>query len=175
MKERVIVACAQAEPVVFDRDATIEKLDRLAAEAAGQGASLVVFPEAFIPGYPSSRWARFLAGGGDARGAFARLARESVEIPSPASERLADIARQRGIWLAVGANELDRRTIYNSLLIYSPEGTLELQHRKLVPTNHERMVWGPGDGRGLSTIETPIGRVGGLICWENQMPLARFA
>ena len=175
MREPVVVACAQAEPALFDREGTIDKLDGLAGDAAAQGAALVVFPETFIPVYPSSRWARFLAGGGEAKAAFARLARESIEIPGPASDRLAQVARGRGLWLAVGANELDRGTIYNALLLYSPEGTLELHHRKLVPTNHERLVWGQGDGGGLETVATPFGRVGGLICWENQMPLARFA
>jgi nitrilase len=173
--EAVTVACAQAEPVVLDREATIEKLDAWAADAAQRGARLVVFPEAFLPVYPSSRWARFLAGGGEARQTFARLARESLEIPSPASERLAEIARERDLWLALGANELERGTIYNALLLYSPIDGLVLHHRKLVPTNHERLVWGQGDAGGLEAIETPLGRVGGLICWENQMPLARFA
>jgi nitrilase len=175
VNEKVTVACVQAEPVQLDREATIDKLDGLIAEAAAQGAQLAVFPETFIPAYPSSRWARFLAGGADASGVFARLARQSVEIPGPASDRLAGIAAEHGVWLAVGVNELDRGTIYNALLVYSPEGRLELHHRKLVPTNHERLVWGQGDGRGLRAIETPLGRVGGLICWENQMPLARFA
>jgi nitrilase len=171
----VTVACVQAEPVPFDRDATIEKIDALAAEAAGRGAQLAVFPETFIPAYPSNRWVRFLAGGGDAKAAFARLADQSVRVPSPATERLAEIARTRGLWLAVGVNELDGGTLYNALLVFSPEGTLALRHRKLVPTNHERLVWGPGDGSGLEAIETPLGRMGGLICWENLMPLARFA
>ena len=175
MNEKVTVACAQVEPVHFDRQATIDKLEEVIAEAAAKGAQLAVFPETFIPVYPSNRWARFLAGGDEAAGAFARLARQSIEIPGEASDRLASIARQHGIWLAVGANELERGTIYNALLLYSPEGRLELHHRKLVPTNHERLVWGQGDGRGLQAIETPLGRVGGLICWENQMPLARFA
>jgi len=175
VKERVTVACVQAESVQLDLEATIDKLAGLVAEARAQGAQLAVFPEAFLPTYPSSRWARFLAGGSDARPVFARLARESVEIPGPASARLANVARQHEIWLAVGANELERGTIYNALLLYSPEGRLALHRRKLVPTNHERLVWGQGDGRGLQAIETPLGRVGGLICWENQMPLARFA
>ena len=175
MRERVTVACVQAESVQLDLEATIDKLDGLVAEAAARGAQLAVFPEAFLPTYPSSRWARFLAGGSDAKPVFARLARESVEIPGPAAERLADVARQHEIWLAVGANELERGTIYNALLLYSPEGRLALHRRKLVPTNHERLVWGQGDGRGLRAIETPLGRLGGLICWENQMPLARFA
>jgi nitrilase len=175
--ESVKVACVQAEPVLFDRLATIDKLSSLAAEAAGAGARLALFPEAFIPAYPSSRWARHLAGwdGGDARAIYARLARESIAIPGPDSDRLAEIARTNGLWLAVGANELERGTIYNALLIYSPEGELALHHRKLMPTNHERLVWGLGDGKGLETVATDFGAVGGLICWENLMPLARFA
>jgi nitrilase len=171
----VTVACVQAEPVAFDRDATIEKIDAIAAEAAAQGAQLALFPETFIPVYPSNRWVRFLAGGGDAKAAFARLADQSVRVPSPATERLSEIARTRGLWLAVGVNELDGGTIYNALLVFAPDGTLALRHRKLVPTNHERLVWGPGDGSGLEAVETPLGRIGGLICWENLMPLARFA
>jgi nitrilase len=176
MDATVKVACVQVEPVIFDRDATIEKIASIAQEATGEGASLVVFPETFLPVYPSSRWAGYLAGGdGDAKPLFARLARESLEIPSAASERIGEIARQTGAWLAVGANELERGTIYNALLLYSPEGELALHHRKLMPTNHERLVWGLGSGEGLTAIKTPIGNVGGLICWENMMPLARFA
>lgn len=176
MNEIVKVACVQAESVVFDRAATIDKIDAIAADVAANGARLALFPEAFIPVYPSSRWARHLAGSdGDARSLYARLARESLEVPGPDSDRLAEIARARGLWLAVGANELERGTIYNSLLVYSPAGELALQHRKLMPTNHERLVWGLGDGSGLETIQTDAGKVGGLICWENLMPLARFA
>jgi nitrilase len=173
--EPVRVACVQAEPVVLDRDATIEKIAGLAAEVAAGGAKLALFPETFIPVYPSNRWVRFLAGGGDAKPVFGRLARESVEVPGPASDRLAEIAREHGLWLAVGVNERDGGTIYNSLLVYSPEGKLALRHRKLMPTNHERLVWGLGDGSGLEAVDTAIGRVGGLICWENLMPLARFS
>ena len=90
----------------------------------------------------------------------------------------AQIAREHGVWLVIGVNEVDPErpgTLYNSLLYYSPDGELALHHRKLVPTNHERLVWGPGDGRGLRAIPTPLGRIGGLICWENYMPLARFS
>jgi nitrilase len=173
----VKVACVQAEPVILDLQGTLDKVEALATEAAGAGATLAVFPETFIPAYPSNRWARFLAGGGDggAKAAYARLVQESVEIPGPASDRLAEIARENGLWLAVGANERDRGTLYNALLVYSPGGELALHRRKLVPTNHERLVWGQGSGDGLVTISTDVGRVGGLICWENFMPLARFA
>ena len=147
---------------------------------SGAGAGLVVFPETFIPAYPSSVWAKALAGWGEpgAKEAFALLHRESLELPGPDADRLAGIAREHGVWLVIGVNEVDPArpgTLYNSLLYYSPAGELALHHRKLVPTNHERLVWGPGDGRGLRAIETPIGRLGGLICWENYMPLARFS
>jgi nitrilase len=175
--ERVKVACVQAEPAILDLERTLDKVASLAAEAAAAGAALAVFPETFIPAYPSNRWARYLAGEGDgaAKAAFARLVRESVEIPGPASDRLALIARENGLWMALGANERDRGTLYNALLVYSPGGELVLHRRKLVPTNHERLVWGQGSGTGLVTIPTDFGRVGGLICWENFMPLARFA
>jgi nitrilase len=103
------------------------------------------------------------------------LAQEAVEIPGPASDRLASIAREHELWLAIGVNERERGTVYNSLLLYGPDGRLALRHRKLMPTNHERLVWGLGDGSGLETVETDAGRIGGLICWENFMPLARFA
>jgi len=177
METAVKVACVQAESVYFDRAATIDKIDALAAEIAANGARLALFPETFIPVYPSSRWARHLAGwdGGNARELYGRLARESITVPGADSDRLADIARARGLWLAVGANELERGTIYNALLLYSPAGELALHHRKLMPTNHERLVWGLGSRTGLEAIQTDAGKVGGLICWENLMPLARFA
>jgi nitrilase len=180
VRRSVTVACAQVEPVVLDREASIARLDEVTREAAGAGAELVVFPEAFIPAYPSSAWARFLAGWADprAKAAFARLAEESVEVPGPAADRLGEIARDHGVWLVTGVTEIDPErpgTLYNTLLYHDPEGTLALHHRKLVPTNHERLVWGQGDGRGLRAIETGFGRLGGLICWENYMPLARFS
>ena len=180
MRAPVTAACVQVEPAIFDRAGTIDRVAERTAEAAGAGAGLVVFPETFIPAYPSSVWAKALAGWGEpgAKEAFALLHRESLELPGPDADRLAGIAREHGVWLVIGVNEVDPArpgTLYNSLLYYSPAGELALHHRKLVPTNHERLVWGPGDGRGLRAIETPIGRLGGLICWENYMPLARFS
>jgi nitrilase len=176
----VVVACVQVEPVILDRSGTLDRLAERTAEAAGEGAGLVVFPETFVPAYPSSAWAKALAGWAEpgATEAFALLHRESLAVPSADADRLAETAREHDVWLVVGVNELDPQrpgTIYNSLLTYSPAGELALHHRKLVPTNHERLVWGQGDGRGLRAIETPLGRIGGLICWENYMPLARFA
>ena len=180
MRDRVTAACVQVEPAIFDRAGTLDRVAERTAEAAGAGAGLVVFPETFVPAYPSSAWAKALAGWGDpgAKEAFALLHRESLELPSDDADRLAATAREHGVWLVIGVNELDPErpgTLYNSLLYYSPAGELALHHRKLVPTNHERLVWGQGDGRGLRAIETPLGRLGGLICWENYMPLARFS
>jgi nitrilase len=180
MRETVTAACIQVEPAILDRAGTLERVAERTAEAAAAGAGLIVFPETFVPAYPSSAWAKALAGWAEpgAEEAFALLHRESLVLPGPDADRLGAIAREHGVWLVVGVNELDPErpgTLYNSLLYYSPQGELALHHRKLVPTNHERLIWGQGDGRGLRAIETPIGRIGGLICWENYMPLARFA
>jgi nitrilase len=180
MDGNVIAACVQAEPVVLDRERTLDKLERLAAQAAQNGAGLVVFPETFVPVYPSSRWAKAFAGWDNdgAKETFARIAENSVAVGSPAERRLGAAAQELGIWLVTGVNEVETErpgTIYNSLLYHAPDGTLALHHRKLVPTNHERLVWGQGDGRGLTAVETGFGRIGGLICWENYMPLARVA
>jgi nitrilase len=180
LKETVRVACVQAEPAILDRAATLDKLAGLTSEAKAHGAQLVVFPETFVPAYPSSAWAKFLAGWADprAKGAFAMLARESLDVPGPDVDRLGEVARENEVWLVTGVNERDPArpgTLYNSLLHHAPDGSLAVHHRKLVPTNHERLVWGQGDGQGLRAVETGIGRIGGLICWENYMPLARFA
>jgi len=176
----VKVACVQAEPVILDRDSTIEKLARLAAEAAAEGAALVVFPEAFIPVYPSSRWAKAFAGWEDERvkETFSRMAEQSVAVPGEAADRIGEAAREHGVWIVTGVTEIDPErpgTLYNTLLFHAPDGKLALRHRKLVLTNHERLIWGQGDGSGLRAIPTELGRMGGLICWENYMPLARFA
>jgi len=172
----VRVACAQVEPVVFDRDATIEKLASVAKDVAAAGAQLVLFPETFVAAYPSSRWAHALAvPGAGGKELWARLARAAITVPSADTERLGAVANEHGLVLAVGVNELDGGTLYNTLLVFTPDGELSLRHRKLMPTNHERMVWGLGDGGGLAAIDTTLGRVGGLICWENLMPLARAA
>jgi nitrilase len=180
MNDPVRVACVQAEPVILDRTRTLDKLAALTAEAKAGGAQLVVFPETFVPAYPSSAWAKFFAGWADprAKGAFAQLARESMDVPGPDCDRLGEIAREHEVWLVTGVNERNPErpgTLYNALLYHGPDGKLAIHHRKLVPTNHERMIWGQGDGGGLRAFPTPLGRIGGLICWENYMPLARFS
>ena len=168
------VAAVQASYVLMDQAATVDRVAALTAEAAGQGAQLVVFPEVFIPGTPiwidtQPIW------DGDADW-FGLLAENAVLVPGPATERLGDIARDHGVWLVVGVEERERHggTIYNTVLYFSPDGALAGRHRKLVPTGAERTVWGMGDGSTLRVVDTPFGRIGGLICWENYMPLARF-
>jgi nitrilase len=180
MERGVKVACVQAEPVVLDRERTLDRLEELAAEAARGGAELVVFPETFVPVYPSSRWAKAFAGWQNpgAKKTFARIAVNSIAVGLPSERRIGAAAKELGVWIVTGVNEVEPYrpgTIYNSLLYHSPDGELALHHRKLVPTNHERLIWGQGDGRGLNAIDTPFGRLGGLICWENYMPLARVA
>jgi nitrilase len=180
MDRSVKVACVQVEPVILDREATLDRLEKLSAEAAGNGAELIVFPETFVPVYPSSRWAKAFAGwqNDGAKRVFAQIAQNSIAVGTPSERRIGAAARELGVWLVTGVNEVEPErpgTIYNSLLYHSPAGELVLHHRKLVPTNHERLVWGQGDGRGLHAVETGFGRVGGLVCWENYMPLARFA
>ena len=161
VNETVRVACVQVEPVILDREATLDKLAALTAEATANGAQLVVFPETFIPAYPSSAWAKFLAGWADprAKGAFAHARRASrSRCPAPAADRLGEIAREHERLARHRRQRARPRrgpgTLYNTLLYHAPDGSLALHHRKLVPTNHERLVWGQGDGGGLRAIET---------------------
>lgn len=172
----VRIAAVQAAPVWLDRQATIETVVALAEQAAAEGAGLVAFPEALVPGYPDWVW-RTRPWDHHATELYARLLDQAVVVGSAATDTLADAARRLGIWLSVGVDELDTgsTTIYNTLLHFSPDGSLAGRHRKLVATGGERLVWGMGDGSTLAAIETPFGRLGGLICWENYMPLARAA
>jgi len=172
----VVVAAVQAAPVLLDREATIGKVVALAEKAAGEGARLVAFPEAFVPGYPDWVW-RTRPWDADATALYARLLDQAVVVGSPAAGVLAETARRLRIWLSVGVDERDEAgsTIYNSLLHFAPDGSLAARHRKLMPTGGERLVWGMGDGSTLTVIDTGFGRLGGLICWENYMPLARTA
>lgn len=173
------VAVVQAAPVLFDREATIEKAIGLVGEAARGGAKLVLFPEAFVPAYPRGLSFGVVVGSRSAEGRrlFVRYYNNAIEVPSAATERLGAAAREAGIWLAIGVIERDRvgGTLYCTLLYFSPDGALLGKHRKLKPTAAERLVWGEGDGSTLPVFETPLGRLGGLICWENYMPLARTA
>jgi len=174
--EPVKVAAVQAAPVLLDRDETIAKVVALAEKAAAGGARLVAFPEAFVPGYPDWVW-RTRPWDAEATALYARLFDQAVTVGSPATDVLAETAGRLQIWLSVGVNERDGNdsTIYNTLLHFAPDGSLAGRHRKLMPTGGERLVWGMGDGSTLKVIDTGFGRLGGLICWENYMPLARTA
>lgn len=174
------VAVVQDASVFLDRDASVQKTITLAREAAAKGAKLVLFPEAFIPGYPRGLSFGAIVGSrsADGRKLFRRYSENAITIPGPESDLLAATAAELGIHLAVGAIERDERnagTLYCSLLLYGPDGDLLNNHRKLKPTASERLIWGEGDGTGLQVLPTDLGHIGGLICWENYMPLARTA
>lgn len=173
------IAAVQTAPVFLDREATIEKACALIAEAGHNGARLVVFPEAFIPTYPDWVWA-IPAGQNQMLGAlYAELLDQAVTVPSPATDRLCQAARRAGVYVAMGINERNTEasnaSLYNTLLYIDPAGSIMGKHRKLVPTGGERLVWAQGDGSTLEVYDTALGKLGGLICWENYMPLARYA
>jgi nitrilase len=173
----VRVAAIQATPVVLDAGATVDKAVRLLHEAADAGAQLAVLPETFVALYPSNAWAREAAAFGGSDELWQRLWDESVDVPGPLVDRLVEACRERGLHCAIGVNEreADRPgSLYNTLLLIGPGGLLH-RHRKLMPTMQERLFHGVGAGDDLAAVDTPVGRVGGLICWENRMPLARYA
>ncbi len=175
------VAVIQAAPALFDREATLLKARTLAREAAAQGAQLALFPEAFVPAYPRGLSFGVVVGHRrpEGRWLWERYWANAVDVPGPATEFLGAVARETGLYLAIGVIECDttfsRGTLYCTLLIFGPDGQLLSQHRKLKPTAAERLIWGEGDGSTLAVVETPYGKLGGLICWENYMPLARMA
>ncbi len=173
------VAAVQASPVFLNRDATVEKARALISSAASQGAQLVVFPESFIPGYPDWVWPVPAAREKILNELYAEFLAQAVEVPGPVTNHLGEAARTSGVYLVMGVTERDieasRSSLYNTLLFFRPDGALMGKHRKMVPTGAERMVWARGDGSTLEVYDTPLGRIGGLICWENYMPLARYA
>jgi nitrilase len=170
----VRAAAVQAAPVFLDRDATVDKACALLEKAASDGAHLIVFPETFVPTYPDWVW-RTTPFSGASADLWARLFDQSVEVPSTTTDVLAEAATRAKAWVSIGVNERDGSTLYNTQLYFSPDGALVARHRKLMPTGGERLVWGMGDGSTLEVIETPFGKLGGLTCWENYMPLARAA
>jgi nitrilase len=179
MTERATVAVAQVAPVFLDLAGSLRRAEEAIAEAARADARLVAFAETWLPGYPSWADVGIPWEGAAAKAAFARLHRNAVEVPGPATEALCRAARRHRVHVVMGMTERDARfsrgTLYNSLLYVSDAGEVLGVHRKLVPTHSERVIWGQGDGSGLHVLETPLGRLGGLICWEHWMPLARFA
>ena len=174
------LAVVQQPPVLLDKAGSIERLVRCAREAAVQGAHIIVFPEAFIPGYPSWIW-RLRPGGdmGLSDQLHATLLANAVSLQGDDLSPILKVAKEHRVHIVFGMNERDseysRSTIYNSVAVIGPAGTVLNRHRKLMPTNPERMVWGMGDASGLKVIDTPVGRIATLICWESYMPLARYA
>jgi nitrilase len=170
------VAAVQATPVLLDADATLAKALVLLGEAAALGARLVVFPEAFFSLYPSNAWAHQSSTFGGSDELWERFWASSVEVPGPVVDELASACARYDVHCAVGVNERDLGrpgTVWNTLLLLGPGGLLH-KHRKLMPTHHERLFHGIGAGDDLGAVATPLGRIGGLICWENRMPLARW-
>ena len=174
------VAVVQKPPVLLDRQKTIQSMLGSIDEVVAEGATLIVFPEAYIPGYPTWVW-RLRPGGDMALSAaiHERLRENCVDLAGDDLQPVQDAAAKHAVTIVLGINELDSQfsgtTIFNTVVTIGPDGTVLNRHRKLMPTNPERMVWGMGDATGLRVVDTPAGRLGALICWESYMPLARYA
>jgi aliphatic nitrilase len=171
-KDIVRVAAVQIAPDLDSQAGTLDRVLAAMSEAAGKGAKLVVFPETFVPWYPYFSFVQppVLTGG-----EHVRLYDNAVVVPGPATEAVSAEARRHGIVVALGVNERDHGSLYNAQLIFDADGALLLKRRKITPTFHERMIWGQGDGSGLKVVDTAVGRVGALACWEHYNPLARYA
>ncbi len=168
----VRAAAVQISPVLFSRQGTTDKVIEAIAQAAQQGVELVVFPETFVPYYPyfSFVYPPVLIGK-----EHMRLYEEAVEVPGPVTEAVSRAAQAHGVVVVLGVNERDHGSLYNTQLVFDADGKLVLKRRKITPTYHERMIWGQGDGSGLKVVETAVGSVGALACWEHYNPLARYA
>ncbi len=177
----VKVAVVQAAPVLFNKELSVEKACNLVKEAGGNGAKVVLLPESFIPAYPRGLSFGMVVGNrsDNGRALWNLYWENSVDVPSNETDILGKAAKEAGVYLAIGVTERDgdygRGTLYCTLLYFSPEGELMGKHRKLKPTGAERMIWGEGDGSTMPAFSTQYGKIGGLICWENYMPLARMA
>ncbi len=173
------VAAVQAMPVFLDRAATVEKACELIAAASHEGARLIVFPEAFIPAYPNWVWAIPPGEEEVLNELYAELLENAVTIPSETTERLCQAAKRANAYVVMGMSERNSEasgaSLYNTIVYIDAQGQILGKHRKLVPTGAERLVWAQGDGSTLHVYDTPMGKIGGLICWENYMPLARYA
>jgi len=171
----VTVAVVQAASVAFDRKRTLEKALSLTRDAARQGAKLVLFPEAFVSGYPRGLDFGAVVGArsDEGREDFRRYFESAVDVPGPAVDTLSKAARANSVYLVIGVIERERGTLYCCVLFFAPDGTFLGKHRKVMPTASERLIWGYGDGSTLPVFSTPFGRLGAVICWENYMPLLR--
>ncbi len=168
-------AVVQDSPIVFNREATVEKVHSLIVEAGRRGAQLVVMPEAFVSAYPTGLdfGARVGLRTPKGRDDFRRYYESAVDVPGPACEAMGKACREAAVFLVIGVIERDGGTLYCTVLFFSPEGRLMGKHRKLMPTAMERLVWGFGDGSTMPVFDTPLGRIGAVICWENYMPMLR--
>jgi nitrilase len=173
----VHVAVVQAAAVPFDTEACVDKAVRLIGEAAATGAKVILFPEAFIPGYPKGLHYGLVVGARDAAGReeFRLYFDAAIEVPGPQTQRLGEAAAAHGSYVVIGVIERELGTCYCTVLFFAPDGRLLGKHRKLMPTALERMIWGFGDGSTLTVVESPYGRIGSVICWENYMPMLRMA
>ncbi len=174
---KITAAVVQAAPVVFDQERTLEKLRDLAADAAGQGADITLFPEAFISAYPKGLdfGARVGMRKAEGREEYRRYFDSAVDVPGPAVDFLSCVAKENNFYLVVGVIEREIGTLYCTILFFAPDGRFLGKHRKLVPTAMERLVWGSGDGSTMPVFDTRIGKLGAVICWENYMPMLRMA
>src|SRR5215475_1147508 len=173
----VKVAVVQAGSIPFDTEACIDKAVRLINEASSAGAKVIVFPEAFIPGYPKGLNYGLVVGARDMAGReeFRLYLDAAIEVSGPQTQRLGEAAASAGSYVVIGVIEREHGTLYCTALFFSPDGQLQGKHRKLMPTALERMIWGFGDGSTLTVVESPYGRIGSVICWENYMPMMRMA
>lgn len=177
----VKVAVVQASPVIMDLNATVDKTVDLIKQCGKKGVNIVVFPESYIPAYPRGLSFGFVVGSRTMEGRrdFQRYYENSVEVPSTVTDILGKAAKEAGVYLSIGITERESKelssTLYCTNLFFGPDGKLLAKHRKLKPTGTERCLWGEGDGSSLSVIDTPYGKMGSLICWENYMPFARVA
>ncbi len=179
MEKTIKVAAAQATPIFLNKQKTVEKACSIIEEAAKNGAKLIVFPEAFISGYPDWIWLIPNSKSAELNNLFIELTKNSVSVPDNSTDLLCKAAKENKINIIIGMNERNNESsnssLYNSLLFIDDEGKIIGKHRKLIPTGGERLIWGRGDGSTLNTYQTSAGKIGGLICWENFMPLARNA
>ena len=178
-KTKYIIGCVQAGSVIFDIEKTLDKAESYVEQAAKKNVKLLVFPETFIPGYPAGLGFGTVVGSRTEAGRdqYKQYWKSSVQVPSKHTERMGKMARKAKLFLVMGITERDEtnKTMYCTLVYFNPDGELIGKHRKIKPTAAERLVWGEGDGTTLTSFDTPLGRIGGLICWENYMPLARMA
>lgn len=169
---KVRAAAVQLTPVLYSREGTTEHLCEWIGKARAEGAELVVFPETVVPYYP---YFSFIKPPVQIGADHLLLMDQSVDVPGPTTERIGRAAREHGVVVVVGVNERDHGTLYNTQLVFDADGSLVLRRRKVTPTYHERMIWGQGHGDGLHAVDTRVGRVGALACWEHYNPLARYA